>query len=138
MLLSLHLVETPITFCSACHMQCKFYVCHAGNYYFTRFQCLMYVQNILLKTLLFCYFSIICLGTTFYLAGWPQGRKVPKGPFCPLGQSALWRRLLHQNGTFVPPAPSTRLCQQVKTDFHLKMGRSEALFSSIRMIPRIK
>ena len=50
-------------------------------------------------------------------------------PFGPAG--ALRRRLLHRNGTFVPPAPSTPLRRQVKTDFRQK-------FSSIRTIPRGK
>ena len=49
---------------------------------------------------------------------------------CPVG--ALRRRLLHRNGTFVPPAPSTPLRRQVK------MGRSGAVFQSIRTIRRGK
>ena len=51
-------------------------------------------------------------------AGWPKGLKGPEGTFRPFGPvGALRRRLLHRNGTFVPPAPSTRLRRQVKTDF---------------------
>ena len=43
-------------------------------------------------------------------AGWPKGLKGPEGTFRPFGPvGALRRRLLHQNGTFVPPAPSTPL-----------------------------
>ena len=51
-------------------------------------------------------------------AGWPGTFQ----PFGPVG--ALWRRLLHRNGTFVPPAPPTQTRRQVKTDFRRKMGRS--------------
>ena len=50
----------------------------------------------------------------------------------------LLRRLLHQNGTFVPPAPLTPLRRQVKTDFRRKMGYRGAVFSSIRTIPWVK
>merc|ERR1719234_142208 len=45
-------------------------------------------------------------------------------------------RLLHRNGTFVPPAPSTRTRWQVKTDFWQKTGRSRAVYELIRNIPR--
>ena len=41
---------------------------------------------------------------------------------------ALRRRLLHRNGTFVPPAPSTRTRRRVKTDFRRKTGRSGPFF----------
>ena len=45
---------------------------------------------------------------------------------CPAG--ALRRRLLHRNGTFVPPAPSTRLRRQVKTDFRRKWAVAGPFF----------
>ena len=49
------------------------------------------------------------------------------GTFRPFGPaSVLRRRLLHRNGTFVPPAPPTR--RQVKTDFRRKTGRSGPFF----------
>ena len=41
---------------------------------------------------------------------------------------ALRRRLLHRNGTFVPPAPTTRTRWRVKTDFLRKTGRSGPFF----------
>ena len=40
----------------------------------------------------------------------------------------LRRRLLHRNGTFVPPAPPTRTRRRVKTDFRRKTGRSGPFF----------
>ena len=43
-------------------------------------------------------------------------------------QPALRRRLLHRNGTFVPPAPSTRLRRQVKTDFRRKSAVAGPFF----------
>ena len=42
--------------------------------------------------------------------------------------SNFWRRMLHRNGTFVPPAPPTRTRRQVKTDFRRKTGRSGPFF----------
>merc|ERR1739844_827531 len=70
-------------------------------------------------------------------AGWPEGLKGPEGTFRPFGPAgALRRRLLHRNGTFVPPAPSTRTRWQVKTDFRQKTGRSRAVYELIRKIPR--
>ena len=69
-------------------------------------------------------------------AGWPEGLKGPEGTFRPFGPAgALRRRLLHRNGTFVPPAPSTRTRWQVKTGFRRKTGRSRAVCESIRKIP---
>ena len=38
------------------------------------------------------------------------------------------RRLLHRNGTFVPPAPPTQTRRRVKTDFRRKTGRSGPFF----------
>ena len=56
----------------------------------------------------------------------------------------LWRRLLHRNGTFVPPAPPTRTRLRVKTDFRRKSGRSgrfqgveRASQPSIRFFPPV-
>ena len=69
-------------------------------------------------------------------AGWPEGLKGPEGTFRPFGPAgALRRRLLHRNGTFVPPAPSTRTRRRVKTGFRRKTGRSRAVCESIRKIP---
>ena len=69
-------------------------------------------------------------------ACWPKGLKGPEGTFRPFGPAgALRRRLLHRNGTFVPPAPSTRTRWQVKTGFRQKTGRSRAVCESIRKIP---
>ena len=48
------------------------------------------------------------------------GRTYPAG--------ALRRRLLHRNGTFVPPAPPIRTRRRVKTDFRRKTGRSGPFF----------
>ena len=56
----------------------------------------------------------------------------------PYPAGVLRRRLLHRNGTFVPPAPSTRTRWRVKTDFRQKTGRSRAVYASIQMIPRGK
>ena len=62
-------------------------------------------------------------------AGWPKGLKGPEGTFRPFGPvGALRRRLLHRNGTFVPPAPSTRLRRQVKTDFRQKWAVAGPFF----------
>ena len=47
-------------------------------------------------------------------------------PFGPVG--ALRRRLLHRNGTLVPPAPSTPLRRQVKTDFRRKWAVAGPFF----------
>ena len=46
------------------------------------------------------------------------------------------RRLLHRNGTFAPPDPSTRTRWQVKTDFRQKTGHSRAVYELIWKIPR--
>merc|ERR1711894_380085 len=62
-------------------------------------------------------------------SGWPKGLKGPEGTFRPFGPvGALRRRLLHRNGTFVPPAPSTRLRRQVKTDFRRKWAVAGPFF----------
>ena len=62
-------------------------------------------------------------------AGWPKGLKGPEGTFRPFGPvGALRRRLLHRNGTFVPPAPSTPLRRQVKTDFRRKWAVAGPFF----------
>ena len=62
-------------------------------------------------------------------AGWPKGLKGPEGTFRPFGPvGALRRRLLHRNGTFVTPAPSTPLRRQVKTDFRQKWAVAGPFF----------
>merc|ERR1712051_1132936 len=67
----------------------------------------------------------------------PIGTKGPEGTFRPFNPAGvLRRRLLHRNGTFVPPAPPTRTRWRVKTDFLRKTGHSGPFFSSIRTIPR--
>ena len=59
----------------------------------------------------------------------PIGPKGPEGTFRPFGPAGvLRRRLLHRNGTFVPPAPPTRTRRRVKTDFRRKTGRSGPFF----------
>ena len=59
----------------------------------------------------------------------PIGTKGPEGTFRPFGPAGvLRRRLLHRNGTFVPPAPPTRTRWRVKTDFLRKTGRSGPFF----------
>ena len=59
----------------------------------------------------------------------PIGTKGPEGTFRPFGPAGvLRRRLLHRNGTFVPPAPPTRTRRRVKTDFRRKTGRSGPFF----------
>ena len=64
---------------------------------------------------------------------YPAGaRSAPAGPigtFRPFGPAGvLRRRLLHRNGTFVPPAPPTRTRRRVKTDFRRKTGRGGPFF----------
>ena len=49
--------------------------------------------------------------------------------------ASVFVQLLHRNGTFVPPAPSTRTRWQVKTGFRQKTGRSRTVCESIRKIP---
>ena len=73
-------------------------------------------------------FSFYPAGARSAPAG-PIGPKGPEGTFRPFGPAGvLRRRLLHRNGTFVPPAPSTRLRRQVKTDFRQKWAVAGPFF----------
>ena len=56
--------------------------------------------------------------------------------FYPAG--ALRRRLLHRNGTFVPPAPSTPLRRQVKTDFRRKWAVAGPFFHQFGRFQGVK
>ena len=75
------------------------------------------------------HFMIIIFWTIIIIQPARLGLKGPEGTFRPFGPAGvLRRRLLHRNGTFVPPAPPTRTRRRVKTDFRRKTGRSGPFF----------
>ena len=62
---------------------------------------------------------------------WNPSKPLPQLPDRDLPNypaGVLRRRLLHRNGTFLPPAPPTQTRRRVKTDFRRKTGRSGPFF----------
>ena len=59
-----------------------------------------------------------------------------RNSFYPVG--ALRHRLLHRNGTFVPPAPSTPLRRQVKIDFRQKWAVAGPFFNQSGQFQGVK
>ena len=78
--------------------------------------------------------EIIFFATLVVFSGWSKGLKAPEGSFRSFGPAGvLRRRLLHRNGTFVPPAQWTRTRQGWKRI----LGEKQAVARKRKELPDI-